>query len=195
MTQLETLVSDVRACRVCADALPGEPRPVFQVSTTAQILISSQAPGSKVHATGIPFSDPSGDRLREWMGVSHQLFYDARRIAIVPMGLCYPGRASGGDAPPRRECASLWRQRLLAEMPRIRLTLLVGTYAQVAAIGLGRMVDNVRHFRDYLPQYFPLPHPSWRSQIWMREHPWFEAEVLPSLRTHVRGAISGGGGE
>jgi uracil-DNA glycosylase len=187
---LEALVARLRACRVCASELPFEPRPVFQISRTARILIASQAPGTRVHASGKPFSDPSGDRLRDWMGMSPAQFYDDRLVAIIPMGLCYPGRANGGDAPPRPECAPLWRQQLLAQMPDLRLTLLVGTYAQRAALGAGRMVDRVRGFADYLPRYFPLPHPSWRSQIWMKNNPWFESDVLPSLRARVHDVIA-----
>ena len=190
---LESLLAEVRGCRVCADALPLGPRPVLQISSTARILVASQAPGTKVHASGIPFDDPSGDRLREWMGVSPETFYDERAIAILPVGLCYPGRKGGGDAPPRRQCAPLWRSRLLAQMPHLRLTLLVGTYAQVDALGPGRMTERVRNFSSYLPHAFPLPHPSWRSQIWASKHPWFEGEVLPELRKEVRRALIGTG--
>ena len=192
---LEALLAEVRGCRACAHALPLEPRPVLQISPTARILIASQAPGTKVHASGIPFDDPSGDRLREWMGVHSETFYDARRIAILPIGFCYPGRKGGGDAPPRRECVQLWRSRLLAEMPRLRLALLVGTYAQVDTLGPGRMTDRVRDFKEYLPHAFPLPHPSWRSQIWSRKNPWFETDVLPELRNEVRRALSETGPE
>jgi len=189
MSDLETLAEAVRACRACAGVLPDEPRPVIQVSPTARLLVASQAPGSKVHASGVPFDDPSGERLREWMGVTQEQFYDRRSVAILPVGFCYPGRAAGGDAPPRRECAKLWRGDLLALMPQIRLTLLIGTYAQEEALGPGRMTERVRRFRDFLPRYFPLPHPSWRSRIWMRSNPWFEAEVLPELRARVRSAL------
>lgn len=189
MTDFADLVAQVRACRVCADALPLGPRPVFQVAPSAQLLIASQAPGTKVHASGVPFSDPSGERLREWMGVDAETFYDEERIAILPMGFCYPGRGQSGDAPPRPECARLWRPDLLAQMPALRLTLLVGTYAQEAALGPGRMSDRVRDFRSYLPRYFPLPHPSWRSRIWAANNPWFEAEVLPELRRRVRSIL------
>lgn len=188
--ELDDLLADIRGCRACVGKIPNEPRPVLQVSATARLLVASQAPGSRVDRSGIPFADRSGDRLRAWMGVSPELFYDDRLIAILPMGLCYPGRTSGGDAPPRAECAPLWRARLLAQMPELRLTLLVGTYAQIATLGPGRMVDRVAGFEHYLPRYFPLPHPSWRSQIWMREHPWFEAQVLPRLRAHVQAAIA-----
>ncbi len=191
VSTLRELVAEVRACRVCAGALPLGPRPVFSVSSTARLLIASQAPGTKVHETGVPFRDASGDRLREWLGLSEEQFYDAGRVAILPMGMCYPGRLpSGGDAPPRPECAPLWRARLLGRMPALRLTLLIGTYAQVNALGPGAMTDRVREFRSYLPLYFPLPHPSWRSRIWEQKNPWFGEEVLPALRLAVAEAFS-----
>jgi len=186
----ESLIGEVRACSACADKLPLGPRPIFQASSTATLLIASQAPGTKVHASGIPFSDDSGARLREWTGLSSEQFYDSAKVAIVPMGLCYPGRGSGGgDAPPRPECAPLWRDRLLAGMPAIRLTLLVGSYAQINALGPGRVSQRVRDFRSYLPRYFPLPHPSWRSRIWAENNPWFSSEVLPALRNAVARAL------
>ena len=194
MTSFEALLADVRACRACGDLLPLGPRPVFQLSTTARILVASQAPGTKVHASGIPFSDPSGDRLREWMGLSKDQFYDEENIAILPMGLCYPGRTNSGDAPPRPECARLWRDRLLENMPALRLTLLVGSYAQNHVLGPGALTERVRNFGAYLPSYFPLPHPSWRSTIWARKHPWFEEEVLPALRASIRRALPEHGG-
>jgi len=142
-----------------------------------------------VHASGIPFSDPSGDRLREWTGLSREQFYNSAKVAILPMGLCYPGRAKSGDAPPRRECAPLWRDRLLAAMPEVRLTLLVGTYAQVSALGPGTLTERVRDFRTYLPRYFPLPHPSWRSRMWADRNLWFADEILPALRDAVAHAL------
>ena len=191
MNTLDSLLTKVRACRTCAEILPLGPRPVVQISATARLLIASQAPGAKVHDSGIPFSDASGDRLREWMGVSNDEFYDDNTIAIVPMGLCYPGRlSSGGDAPPRPECAPLWRERLIAQMPDLRLTLLVGSYAQTDAFGPGRMTERVIGFRDHLPAIFPLPHPSWRSRHWVAKNPWFDAEVLPALRDAVRRALA-----
>lgn len=191
MKTLDSLLGEVRACRACADVLPLGPRPVVQISATARILIASQAPGTKVHASGIPFSDASGDRLRDWMGVPEETFYDERRVAIVPMGFCYPGRSpGGGDAAPRPECAPLWRDRLLAYMPNLRLTLLVGTYAQTDALGQGKMTERVMRFRDHLPTGFPLPHPSWRSRHWAAKNPWFDAEVLPALRDAVRLALT-----
>lgn len=188
--EFESLVAEVRACTACAAALPLGPRPVLQMSQSATLLVASQAPGTKVHASGIPFSDPSGDRLREWAGLSNEQFYDAAKVAILPMGLCYPGRAAnGGDSPPRPECAPLWRERLLAAMPAIRLTLLIGGYAQNHVLGPGSVGTRVRAFRDYLPRYFPLPHPSWRSRIWAARNPWFEEEVLPALRESVARAL------
>lgn len=189
-TAFDRLVDQVRACRACVDDLPCAPRPVFQVSSTAKLLIASQAPGTRVQVSGIPFSDDSGDRLREWTGITSGLFYDPMRVAILPMGFCYPGKMRGGDAPPRTECAKLWRSGLLTGMPSLRLTLLVGTYAQIDALGPGKMIDRVRRFRDYLPAVFPLPHPSWRSRLWAQKNPWFEDEVLPELRRAVQRAIA-----
>lgn len=188
MNDLEHLLAEVRACTACGNLLPLGPRPVLQISATARILIASQAPGTKVHASGVPFSDPSGDRLRDWMGLSEDQFYDAAHIAVLPLGLCYPGRAGQGDAPPRPECARLWRERLLAAMPRLRLTLLVGSHAQNHVLGPGHLTERVRDFAYYLPALFPLPHPSWRVTIWARKHPWFEEEVLPQLRRAIRQA-------
>jgi len=188
----QSLLDDIRSCSACAEVLPLGPRPVLQASPTATLLIASQAPGVKVHASGIPFRDASGDRLREWTGLSLDEFYDASKTAIVPMGLCYPGRGkNGGDAPPRPECAALWRDRLLQGMPELRLTLLVGTYAQANVLGPGTMSERVRDFERYLPRYFPLPHPSWRSRVWAERNPWFAAEVLPALRSAVRNAVEG----
>jgi len=188
---IETLLRDIRACRVCASHLPLGPRPVLHISSSARLLIASQAPGTKVHAAGISFWDKSGDRLRAWLDLTKEEFYDASRVAILPAGLCYPGRlASGGDAPPRPECAPLWRARILAAMPNIRLTLLVGTYAQALVLRPGAMTDRVRNYRTYMPRYFPLPHPSWRTGAWERINPWFGADVLPVLRTEVRKLLS-----
>jgi len=183
---LTTLAAEIRACRVCAAHLPLGPRPVFRASTTARLLIMSQAPGTKVHETGLSFNDPSGDRLRAWLQMDRDSFYDESRVAILPMGLCYPGRLpNGGDAPPRRECAPLWHPRLLPLMPNIRLTLLVGTYSLTHVLGRGAMTDYVRNFRAHLPGHFPLPHPSWRTTAWERRNPWFAEEVLPVLRQAV----------
>lgn len=171
---------------MCADFLPLGPRPVLQASASARLLIASQAPGTKVHQSGVPFDDQSGRQLREWMGVTAEEFYDEASIAIVPMAFCYPGQKGGGDAPPRPECARHWRSQLLALMPKIRLTLLVGGFSQDAAIGPGRVSERVRDFRSYLPEIFPLPHPSWRSRVWAAQNPWFAQEVLPELKERVR---------
>ena len=190
MTALDELLAEVRACRACEGRLPLGPRPVLQLGAQARILIASQAPGTKVHASGVPFDDDSGDRLREWLGVSRAQFHDPRRFAIVPLGLCYPGRAESGDAPPRPECAPLWRDRLLARLPARRLTLLVGSHAQQHVLGRGAMTDRVRRFRDHLPDHFPLPHPSWRSRLWAERNPWFAGEVLPELRGRVAALIA-----
>jgi uracil-DNA glycosylase len=184
--QLEEAAAAARACTLCTPDLPLGPRPVLRVSSTARLLIMSQAPGTKVHETGLSFNDRSGDRLRDWLQVSRDTFYDVGRIAIVPVGLCYPGRlTNGGDAPPRRECARLWHPRLLPLMPQIRLTLLVGTYAQSSALGPGPMTERVRDFRRYLPRYFPLPHPSWRAAIWEKRNAWFADDVLPAVRARI----------
>jgi len=182
---LDALLAKVRACSACADALPLGPRPVLQLTTGATILVASQAPGSKVHQTGVPFSDASGERLREWMGLSADEFYDEKTVAIMPMGFCYPGRSGGGDAAPRTECVDLWRNRLLQLLPAVRLTLLVGSYAQQHVLGPGAITPRVRNFRDYLPQYFVLPHPSWRSRMWEEKNPWFAQDVLPALRSAI----------
>ena len=184
------LARDARACRCCAD-LPLGPRPIFQVSATARVLINSQAPGTRAHGSGIPFNDPSGNRLRGWLGIDRDVFYDASRIAIVPTGLCYPGRLpNGGDAPPRPACAPLWLDRFIAALPALRLTLLVGSHAQDRRWGRGVMTDRVRDWRAHAPAIFPLPHPSWRTIGWAAKNPWFEAELLPALRAALRDALA-----
>ena len=184
---LTTLHRDIAACRVCEKALGFAPRPVAQFSATSRILIIGQAPGSKVHASGIPWDDASGARLCEWTGLSSEQLHDPALVAIVPMGFCYPGKASGGDKPPRPECAPLWHKRVLATLPEDRLTLLVGTYAQkhyLPQTRRERMADRIAQW-DEFGEVIPLPHPSWRSTIFMRQHPWFEAEVLPGVRDRV----------
>lgn len=188
METLATLLEEVRACHRCAD-LPLGPRPILSIAPGARILIASQAPGTKAHATGVPFDDASGRRLREWLGVTPEVFYDPSGFAILPLGLCYPGRRAGGDAPPRRECAPIWRDRLLRQATGIRLTLLIGSHAQNHVLGPGVMTERVRDFRRHLPDVLPLPHPSWRSTGWMRRNPWFEAEVLPALQARVRNLL------
>lgn len=190
MMTLDDVAAEARACTLCAAHLPLGPRPVFRVSATARLLIIGQAPGTKVHATGIPWNDPSGERLRGWLAMDRATFYDEARIAILPMGFCYPGRLpNGGDAPPRPECFPHWHHRLRAPMPNIRLTLLIGTYAQAAMLGKGTMTDRVRDFAAYLPSQFPLPHPSWRTNAWERKNPWFTERALPALRQAVIAAL------
>ena len=190
---MNDLHADISACRVCEAHLPDGARPIVQFSPTARLLIVGQAPGSKVHATGIPWDDASGDRLRRWTGLTKAQMYDPAQVALVPMGFCYPGKASGGDKPPRRECAPLWHDRVLATLPTDRLTLLVGTYAQALYLPDMRdlsMTERVRRWRECLPDAIPLPHPAWRSAIWMKRHPWFEAEVLPELRSRVSNIVA-----
>ena len=186
------LLARVRACTVCAPHLPYPPKPILRASPTARLLIVGQAPGRRVHETGIPWNDPSGDLLREWLRMTREQFYDESRIAIVPTALCYPGTVNGSDLPPRPECAPLWHPPLRAAMPRLRLTLLVGAYAQAYYLGKGRgrtLADTVRRWREFGPALLPLPHPSPRNRGWLKQNPWFEAEVLPALRERVGAAL------
>jgi uracil-DNA glycosylase len=190
---LGRLLKDARACAVCAAHLPLGPRPVLRAKAGARVIIVGQAPGTRVHETGIPWNDASGKRLREWLALDDETFYDDSRIAIVPMGFCYPGvLPRGGDAPPRPECAPLWHPPLRAALPNIGLTLLVGQYAQKFYLGRARgksLTETVRRFRDYLPDYLPTPHPSWRTGHWQAKNPWFDDEVLPELRRRVHALI------
>jgi uracil-DNA glycosylase len=192
MTTLATTLREVRACRLCAD-LPLGPRPVLRLTAGARVLIVGQAPGTRVHETGVPWNDASGDRLRGWLDLDRDSFYDQRRIAIVPMGLCYPGRDTrGGDNPPRRECARAWHPRLAPWLEAIPLVLLVGQYAQAHYLGRARkasLTETVRSWRDYGPRFLPLPHPSWRTTAWQRRNAWFDAELLPALRHRVHGLL------
>jgi uracil-DNA glycosylase len=198
--EIDRLASAIAGCRVCVEnprgrPLPHEPRPVAWPSATARLAICGQAPGTRVHASGIPFNDPSGDRLRDWMGVGRDTFYDRDRIAIIPMGFCFPGLdAKGGDLPPRRECAATWHDRVFAAMPQLELVLAIGQYAQAYHLGAERrrtLTETVAAWReiwqsDRSPRILPIPHPSWRNTAWLKRHPWFEAEVLPTLRTEVK---------
>ena len=191
-TDLDTLLTEVRACRLCEAHLPLGPRPVVQAAASARILIVGQAPGTRVHASGIPWDDPSGDRLREWMGVDKTVFYDAARIATIPMGLCYPGRGASGDLPPRKECAPLWMDALLACLPEIELTLLVGQYAQrrfLGAAARGGVTPTVAGFDAHGPHFIPLPHPSPRNQGWFKHNDWFARDLLPVLRQRVEAVL------
>ena len=185
---LEALLAAVRGCRACEAHLPLGPRPVLRVGETARILIVGQAPGVRVHTSGVPWDDPSGDRLREWMGVDKVAFYDESHIAIIPMGYCYPGRGNGGDLPPRRECAALWLSQLLAWLRRVEVTLLIGQYAQRHFLGTRRrqsLTATVEAWAEYAPRFIPLPHPSPRNQPWFRRHPWFEGQLVPALRERI----------
>jgi uracil-DNA glycosylase len=191
---LDTLLEAVRACRACEAHLPHGPRPVLQASATARILIVGQAPGAKVHASGVPWDDRSGERLRDWMGIDAETFYDSACVAIVPMGYCYPGRGASGDLPPRRECAQLWLDRLLAQMPRIELTLLVGRYAQahfLRGAGYTSVTATTRCWRDHAPRFIPLPHPSPRNVAWFKANPWLDDDLLPVVRRCVRKLVGG----
>ena len=187
-SSLDTLLTDVRACRACVPHLPLGPRPIVRAGADARILIVGQAPGARVHASGIPWDDASGDRLRNWLGIDATTFHDESQFAIIPMGFCYPGRGNGGDKPPRRECAQLWLDSLLEKLPKIQLTLLIGQYAQQHFLGSRRkssLTETVRAWKEYAPAFVPLPHPSPRNQPWFQRHPWFESEVLPMLRERV----------
>lgn len=189
---LATLLAEARACRRCEAHLPRGPRPVLRASPTASLLIVGQAPGTRVHETGIPWNDPSGDRLRRWLGLERETFYDERRIAIVPMGFCYPGTGRSGDLPPRPECAPSWHPRLLAGLPAIRLILLVGLYAHRYYLPEWRRLplgQRVARWREVPAMFLPLPHPSGRNNGWLRNHPWFEAELLPVARARVADAL------
>lgn len=200
--RLDEVAARIRACRFCAEKpdgakLPHEPRPVFRVSAKARLLVAGQAPGNLVNQTGLPFNDPSGNRLRDWMGIDRETFYDVSRIAIVPMGFCFPGNdAAGGDLPPRTECRALWHDELFAALPKIETVLAIGRFAQdyhfarlghalPKGAGVSEIVARWRAFQDARPRVFPLPHPSWRNTGWLKRNPWFEAEILPELRAEV----------
>jgi uracil-DNA glycosylase len=198
---LDTIAEEIRRCRLCRDAprygapLPHEPRPAFQVSTAARLCIAGQAPGVRVHASGRPYTDPSGVRLRQWLGIGEEIFYDPMKVAIVSMGFCFPGLdAKGGDLPPRRECAETWRERLFTLLPNLELVLLVGQYAQKwhldATLVADGLTETVGKWRDVYrssdhPRLMPMPHPSWRNNAWLKRNPWFESELLPVLRADV----------
>ena len=202
--ELERLTATVRACRICVDnpvgrPLPHEPRPVLRPSSSARILLAGQAPGTKVHLSGMPFTDASGDRLRSWLGVTSEEFYDTEKFAIVPMGFCFPGQDSkGGDLPPRRECAPAWRAQLMALMPQIDLVLTIGSYAQSWHMGAARRASLTETVMDWRAiwdapasqKVLPLPHPSWRNSGWLKQNPWFEMDLLPFLRSEIRYRIA-----
>ncbi len=186
---MKALLEEVRTCQVCAAHLPLGPRPVLRLSPSVRVLITSQAPGTRAHHGGLPFIDASGGRLRAWLGMTTEEFYDDSRVGIMPMGFCYPGvLPKGGDKPPRPECAPLWHERLLAALPEVRLTILAGTYSQARYLGRGAMSDRVRRQPGH-PRYVCLPHPSWRTVSWAMKNPWFEAETLPVLRAALSAAL------
>jgi uracil-DNA glycosylase len=186
------LQRNIRACTLCVENLPFGPRPVLQISRTARILIAGQAPGRKVHGTGIPFDDASGDRLRDWLGLDRETFYDASRVAILPMGFCYPGTGKSGDFPPRPECADAWREKILRELRAVTLTLVIGQYAMnwhLSSRAKDTLTATVQAWREFAPELWPLPHPSPRNNIWLKKNPWFAREVLPELRKQVKTAF------
>lgn len=187
----DELVRQVRACTICADALPLGPRPVVQLSPESRILVVGQAPGRRVHETGLPFNDPSGDRLRQWMGITRKVFYDDRKLAILPMGFCYPGTGKSGDLPPRPECAPAWRNALLERLPDIGLTLVIGQYAHAWHLKDREksVTENVRNWQRYWPEVLPMPHPSPRNNLWLRRNPWFEEQVIPELQKRIAGLL------
>ncbi|MCZ6709628.1 MAG: uracil-DNA glycosylase family protein [Gammaproteobacteria bacterium] len=190
MKRFSSLLNEVRDCTICASHLPDGPRPVVQLHPHARLLIAGQAPGRKVHESGIPFDDASGNRLREWMGVTRDQFYDVQLVAILPMGFCYPGTGKSGDLPPRPECAIAWREQLLGRLKNLQLTLVIGQYAQAYHLESRGLTENVRAWRSYWPDIVPLPHPSSRNNLWLRRNPWFEAELLPSLRPRIEMLLS-----
>ncbi|WP_332874004.1 uracil-DNA glycosylase family protein [Amphritea pacifica] len=194
----EQLIARIKACDLCLPHLPDGVRPVFQFDPGARILVAAQAPGRRVHETGIPFNDPSGERLREWMGISAEIFYDPKQLAILPMGFCFPGTGKSGDLPPRKECAPQWRQQLLDRLPNLQLILVIGQYAQAWHLQeKGSVTEIVSRWRDYCcqgqsPAVFPMPHPSPRNNIWLKRNPWFEAELVPELQKRVREIVASG---
>lgn len=194
--KFDRLCRDIRSCAICADHLPLGPRPVIRAAQSARVMIIGQAPGTRVHESGVPWDDASGKRLRGWLDIDDDLFYDESQIAIVPMGFCYPGaNPKGGDNPPRPECAPQWHPQLRDALDKVEVTLLVGQYAQAWYLGKSRpktMTETVRNFRDYLPEFLPTPHPSWRTGIWEKKNPWFAEEVVPELRKRVHNLLRKG---
>lgn len=190
--QVQNLLKRIRNCEVCSSHLPEGPRPIIQASEKSKIAIIGQAPGSKVHATGIPWDDPSGKRLRTWLGVSEEQFYDADIFCLLPMGFCYPGRGKSGDLPPRPECAPLWHDEVLNRMPNIKLSLLIGQYAQKRYLGTRAktsLTETVKNYKEYFPEFLPLVHPSPRNAIWQKKNPWFDAEIVPAIQKIVSDSL------
>ena len=190
--ELDRLMADIRACTICQDHLPLGPHPILQVAGSAKILIAGQAPGKKVHESGVPFDDQSGERLRSWLGLTSEQFYDAKKVAILPMGFCYPGAGVSGDAPPRPECAKEWREKVLNHLSKVGLVLVIGKYAldyHLADKQKENLTETVKAWREYWPNQVPMPHPSPRNNIWLRKNPWFEKEVIPSIQARVKDLI------
>lgn len=191
-TKFQILTDAIGSCQICTSHFEHEPKPVFQVGEKATVLVAGQAPGRKAHDSGIPFNDPSGDRLRSWMGILSETFYDANRIALLPMGFCYPGHGPSGDLPPRRECAQAWRQQVLDALPNLKLSLVIGSYAMQWHLGKrmqSNLTETVRAWQSYLPEIMPLPHPSPRNNMWLRKNAWFEHEVIPVLRAKINDLV------
>jgi uracil-DNA glycosylase len=191
--RLEKLLGEIRACRVCAAHLPHPPRPTLRARASARLLVVGQAPGARVYKTGIPWDDPSGERLRAWMQVTKDVFYDEKKIALIPAAFCYPGTKGSGDLPPRSECAPLWHPRLRQELQSLEFTLLVGSYAQQYYLGTRMkpsLTETVQSFREYLPRFLPLPHPSWHNNQWIKLNPWFGDDVLPELQRRVHALLA-----
>jgi uracil-DNA glycosylase len=189
MEPLEGLLQQIRSCRICEEFLPLGPRPVLQANAAARLLIVGQAPSNNVHSSGIPWNDKSGNRLRRWLGIEPEIFYDETKVAIVPMGFCYPGKGKSGDLPPRRECAQHWHEKVLTLLPNIQLTLLIGKYAQdyfLKGNAKGNLTETVAAWQEYLPDYLPIPHPSPQNDFWLRRNPWFETEIVPYLKESVQ---------
>jgi len=190
--ELDRLMADIRACTICQDHLPLGPHPILQVAGSAKILIAGQAPGKKVHESGVPFDDQSGERLRSWLGLTSEQFYDSKKVAILPMGFCYPGAGVSGDAPPRPECAKEWREKVLNHLSKVGLVLVIGKYAldyHLADKQKENLTETVKTWREYWPNQVPMPHPSPRNNIWLRKNPWFEKEVIPSIQARVKDLI------
>ena len=193
MTSCAALLAEVRRCTLCTAHLPLGPRPILQLHPHARVLVAGQAPGRKVHESGVPFADASGDRLRDWMGITPEIFYDPRRVSILPMGFCFPGTGKAGDLPPRPECAPAWRGKLLRQLGKLQLTLVIGQYAQAYHFGdtSGSVTATVQSWREHWPNVVPLPHPSPRNNLWLRRNPWFEKELLPRLRARIAEVLGG----
>ena len=190
--KLESLLKEIRACRICEDHLPLGPNPIIKAGSSARVLIVGQAPGTRVHNTGIPWNDPSGDRLRLWLDIDKETFYDQNKIAIVPMGFCYPGRGKSGDNPPRPECAQTWHHQVLPLLPNVQITLLVGSYALDYFLGKRKkktLTETVKNYQEYLPEFIPTVHPSPRNIGWLKNNPWFDAELVPTMRELVNNAL------